>query len=196
MFLFVAVVFRGTLFCCRRGCVFFAVVPGARCFLLSSPRRVMLFAVVSGALFFCCRCGGPFSFLLSLRGLVCFCCRDRGPGLTPSLASWVRAQTTKTNVKQLQQKEKKRVPQFTHRPRPTPHPCPPLSELTSSAFKPPTPSVHEIRPAATFVVLLHLRPRRTTRSVYNRRSQAPEDTTAADRTAICTSSSMCTAQTF
>ena len=98
-----------------RGCVFFfAVVPGARFFFCCRPwgrvfffccrpwgARFFFFAVVAGArFFFGCRGGAAFYFLLSLRE----------PGLTHSLASWVRATTTKNTTKSNYSKKKTRVP--------------------------------------------------------------------------------------
>ena len=83
---------------------FFAVVAGARFFLaVVAGARFFSFAVVAGARFFFAVVAGARFFLLSLQE----------PGLTHSLASWVRATTTKTNIKQLQPK-KTRVP--THTP--------------------------------------------------------------------------------
>ena len=87
------------IFCYRCGGAFI-------CLLSFSGGGVYLFVVVAGAHFFfavvpgdtfifCCRRGGV-DFLLSLRE----------PGFTHSLASWVRATTTKNNIKQLQQKHK------------------------------------------------------------------------------------------
>ena len=110
-------------FCCRcrsdfllslRGHVYFlAVVAGARLLsLLSSRGRVVVFfAVVPAGAFFLLSLRGRF-FLLSLRGRfvllslrgVLFLLSLREPGFTHSLASWVRATTTKNNIKQLQQK--------------------------------------------------------------------------------------------
>ena len=116
---------KSVFFCCRcffavvAGVLFFfAVVAGARFFFCCRPRRAFFLLLSSlGARFlFCCRPWGRVFFLLSLRGRVFFLAVVAGarfffllslrePGLTHSLASWVRATTTKTNIKQLQQKK-------------------------------------------------------------------------------------------
>ena len=127
VFFFCAVVACFFFFFCRRcgGALFFCCRCGGGgggaffCVLLSLRRRVFFcccrcgggggFAVVAGArVFFFAVVAGARSFLLSLRGRVCFLLSLREPGFTHSLASWVCAATTKTNIKQLQQKT--RVP--------------------------------------------------------------------------------------
>ena len=89
------------IFCCRCGGAFICLLsspgaPGGASIFCRRRGGAFFFAVVPGDTFiFCCRRGGV-DFLLSLRE----------SGFTHSLASWVRATTTKNNIKQLQQKHK------------------------------------------------------------------------------------------
>ena len=75
---------------------FLAVVPGALFVLLSSSGYVSCLAVVPGV---------RFLFFQSWRERMSVLLSLRGRGFTYWLASWVRAQTTKTNIKQLEQQK-------------------------------------------------------------------------------------------
>ena len=78
-------------FAVATGALFLLSWRGARLFLLLSPARGFFLLSWRGCV-----------FVLSLQGRF-FLVSCRGPGLTHSLGSWVRAQTTQTNIKQLQQ---------------------------------------------------------------------------------------------